>query len=99
MNGKVGEIVDIIGDGSYRFVDYVIEGDVIRKFHISKEEELSCPVIASGIVGYWLHNRDKFTIKPLFESYFSMKMSQYEKEHENDNDAWNRDLEKEFALH
>lgn len=50
MNGKVGEIVDIIGDGSYRFVDYVIEGDVIRKFHISKEEELSCPVIASGIV-------------------------------------------------
>lgn len=98
MNGEVGEIVDIIGDGSYRFVDYVIEGDVIRKRYFSKEEELNCPVIATGIVSYWLHNRDKFPIKSLFESYYSLKMSQYEKEHENDNDAWNRDFEKEFAL-
>lgn len=97
-NGEVGEIVDIIGDGSYRFVDYAIEGDVIKKCYVSKEEELNCPIIATGIVGYWLHNRDKFTIKPLFESYYSLKMSQYEKEHENDNDAWNRDLKKEFAL-
>lgn len=98
MNGQVGEIIDIIGDGSYRFVDYIIEGDVIKKRYICKEEELNCPVIATGIVGYWLHNRDKFAIKSLFESYYSLKMSQYEKEHENDNDAWNRDLKKEFAL-
>ncbi len=98
MNQKTGEIIDIIGDGCYRFIDYIIEGDVIRKRYISQEEELNCPIIATGVVGYWLHSRDKFSIKVLFESYYSLKMSQYEKEHENDDDAWNRDLKKEFAL-
>lgn len=98
-NGEAGEIIDIANDGNYRFVDYVIEDDDIKKRYISKEEEIqNCPVIATGIVGYWLHNRNKFAIKSLFESYYSLKMSQYEKEHENDNDAWNRDLKKEFAL-
>jgi hypothetical protein len=97
-NGEAGEIIDITGDGNYRFVDYIIEVDVIKKRYISKEEELSCPVIANGIVGHWLHYRDKLAIKSLFENYYSLKMSQYEKDHENDNDAWNRDLKKEFAL-
>lgn len=98
MNGEVGKVVDINGDGNYRFVDYVFESGNIRKRYISKEEELNCSVIATGIVGYWIHNRNKLTIKSLFESYYSQKMSQYEKEHENDDDAWNRDLEEEFAL-
>lgn len=98
MNRKTGVIIDIIGDGCYRFIDYIIEGDVIRKRYISQKEELNCPIIATGIVGYWLHCRDNFAIKILFENYYSLKMSQYEKEHENDDDAWNRDLKKEFAL-
>lgn len=98
-NDKVGKIVDILGDDNYRFVDYLIDiNGVLMKHHLSIEEELLCPVIATGIIGYWLHNKDSQGIKNLFDGYFTLKCAQYEKLHEGDDDAWERDLNKEFIL-
>lgn len=97
-NSKFGEIVDIKDDGNYRFVDYIVDEDVkIRKQYVSETEKLTCPIIATGIVGYWLHNKDSLGVKSIFEGYYNLKMSQYEKEHECDDDAWERDLKKEFV--
>lgn len=99
-NGKVGEIVDVIGDGVYRFVDYLIDkSGEIRKRCLSEEDEMACPIVASGIVAYWFRQRDNMGTKKIFDSYYNMKMASYEKTHECDEDAWNRDLKREFACH
>lgn len=98
-NGKVGKIVDITRNGNYRFVDYLTDINGLPKIrHRSIEEELLCPVIATGIIGYWLHNKDSQGIKNLFDRYFTLKCAQYEKLHEGDDDAWVRDLKNEFIL-
>lgn len=98
-NGKVGKIVDILGDGNYRFVDYFIDvNSEFRERYRSIEEELLCPVIATGIIGYWLNNKDSQGIKKMFEGYFNLKCNYYVKQHEGDDDAWERDLKKEFTL-
>ena len=96
-NGKTGSIVDIQGDCVYRFVDYLECGDEIRlKYKTDAEKLASCPIVASGIVGYWFHNNQRMNTKSLFESYFDRRYMIYEKAHENDDDAWERDLKEEF---
>lgn len=96
-NGALGEIVDIKGDGNYRFVDYTTYDDgKLKQVHLSEDDEMTCPIVATGFVGYWLHNRDK-GVRTVFEEYFARKLSQYEHEHEYDDDAWERDLKKEFV--
>lgn len=98
-NGKVGKIVDISRNGNYRFVDCLTDINGRPMIcHRSIEEELLCPVIATGIIGYWLHNKDSQGIKKIFDGYFTLKRAQYEKLHEGDDDAWERDLNKEFIL-
>lgn len=96
-NGQFGEIVDIKGDGNYRFVDYGIDANgKPYKVHLTKEDEMTCPVVATGFVGYWLHNRKK-PVKKIFEGYFTQQLQAYERAHEYDHDAWERDLKREFV--
>lgn len=96
-NGALGEIVDIKDDGNYRFIDYTTyEDGKLKQVHLSEDDEMTCPVVATGFVGYWLHNRDK-AVRTVFEDYFAHKLSIYEHEHEYDDDAWERDLKKEFV--
>ena len=95
---KTGSIIDIQGDYVYRFVDYLECGDNIREKYHSDEEKLACcPIVASGIVGFWIRNHEQMNTRTLFESYFDWRYNQYEKAHENDEDAWERDLKEEFV--
>ncbi|MCF2658169.1 hypothetical protein JQM83_03050 [Parabacteroides distasonis] len=96
-NGLFGEIVDIKGDGNYRFVDYGMDADgKPYKVHLTKEDEMACPVVATGFVAYWLHNRNQ-RVKDIFEGYFTQQLQAYERAHEYDDDAWKRDLKREFV--
>lgn len=52
---------------------------------------------AGGIVGYWLQKKGSSTTKAIFDGYFEQQLSEYEKAHECDDDAWGRDLKKEFV--
>ena len=98
QNGQVGEIVDLQGNGVYRFIDYETDsnGNVWKK-HLTEESELSCPIVAAGFVGYWLHHKNKFETQVIFENYYTIRLQQYEKRHAFDPDVWKRDLKKEFA--
>lgn len=97
-NGAKGTIVDLQGDGCFRFVDYVWDDDNhIREKYLNDDEKLACPIVACGLVGWWLHKRKDAGIKEIFESYYELRMREYEKEHESDVDAWERDLKNEFV--
>lgn len=96
-NGLFGEIVDIKGDGNYRFVDYGMDADgKPYKVYLTEEDEMACPVVATGFVAYWLHNRNQ-RVKKIFEGYFTQQLQAYERAHEYDDDAWKRDLKREFV--
>ena len=96
-NGQFGEIVDIKGDGNYRFVDYGMDADgKPYKLYLTEKDEMACPVVATGFVAYWLHNRNK-RVKEIFEGYFTQQLQAYERAHEYDDDAWERDLKREFV--
>ena len=97
LTGQIGMIVDLNGDYVFRFIEYNNDNGQLTKIHATEESMLSCPIVACGIVGYWLHERDTKGIKVLFEAYFNLRLNEYKKAHENDADAWKRDLEHEFV--
>lgn len=35
-------------------------------------------------------------VKAIFEAYFKLRLEEYKKTHDYDDDAWKRDLEREF---
>lgn len=96
LTGQTGEIVDLKNDCIFRFVDYDTEGE-LRIKHTTEESQLSCPVVACGLVGYWLHKKDSEGTKAIFDGYYELCLKNYEKEHECDDNAWERDLKKEFV--
>ena len=63
-NGKEGTITDFYGDGIYRFFPSVKDAngnllDDKKDF----DDYITNPIVATGIVGYWLHfrnNKDRF---------------------------------------
>ena len=104
-NDAVGSMVDLLGDNTLRFVDYYYkpghgeEDDVLLKNHTTEEEELACPVVAEGIVTYWLRYRKQKGTAEIFEEYFSQQKNLYVTSHRNEPDAWERNLEEEFTTH
>ena len=96
LTGQTGEIVDLLGNNEFRFIDY-IDSPELRLKHTTDESKLACPVIACGIVGYWLHKKDSEGTKAIFEGYYDLKLKEYEKTHLVDDDAWERDFKKEFV--
>ena len=94
--GQVGKIVDLKDDFFFRFIDYETEGG-LRIKHTTEEGLLSCPIVACGLVGYWLHRKDSEGTKAIFDGYYELRLKEYEKTHEFDDDAWDRDLKKEFV--
>lgn len=95
LTGQTGEIVDIKGDYVFRFIDFINNGELRHK-HTTEESKLTCPVVATGLVGFWLHHKDDIGIKDIFEAYFKFRLEQYVSAHKYDDDAWERDLQKEF---
>lgn len=96
--GQTGEIVDIKGDYVFRFIDFIDNGELRHK-HTTEGSKLTCPIVATGLVGFWLHRKDDIGIKDIFEAYFKFRLEQYVSAHKNDDDAWERDLQKEFICH
>ena len=95
LTGQTGEIVDIKGDYVFRFIDFINNGELRHK-HTTEESKLTCPIVATGLVGFWLHHKDDIGIKDIFEAYFKFRLEQYVSVHKYDDDAWERDLQKEF---
>lgn len=95
LTGQTGEIVDIKGDYVFRFIDFINNGELRHK-HTTEESKLTCPIVATGLVGFWLHHKDDIGIKDIFEAYFKFRLEQYVSAHKYDDDAWERDLQKEF---
>jgi hypothetical protein len=96
ITGQTGEIVDLQGNCEFRFIDY-IDSPELRQKHTTIENKLACPIIACGLVGYWLHKKDSEGTRAIFEGYYELCLKEYEKAHEKDDDAWERDLKKEFV--
>ena len=70
LTGQTGEIVDIKGDCIFRFIDFIIDNGELRHKHTTEESKLTCPIVATGLVGFWLHRKDDIGIKDIFETYF-----------------------------
>ena len=96
-NDALGAIVDIRGNHEYRFIDYIVSENTIRNKYRTDDEKLQCPIVACGIVGYWLKYKDSQNIKTIFNNYYDLCEKQYEANHENEPDAWERNLQYEFA--
>lgn len=95
LTGQTGEIVDLKGDCIFRFIDFIDNGE-LRLKHTTEDSKLACPIVACGFIGFWLHHKDDMGVKAIFEAYFKFRLEEYEKTHEYDDDAWERDLKREF---
>ena len=111
-NGKEGTITDSSGHGVFRFFPFVPDesGDLTGK--IDHKDYVTNPIVATGIIGYWLHfrkNKDRLAsyttwtkederknTLKIFSDYTEDKLKQYIEREEDTPSSWRRDLEKEF---
>ena len=109
-NGKVGSISDIKSDNVYRFYEAVeTEHGLVRKSE--EDDDKADPIVAVGIVAYWLHyrvnpNRSMIfvnvtnkSITQMFEDYTARKLKQYDKQREQDPSSWRSDIRRDFYAH
>lgn len=92
-NGKYGSIYDLENNCVLRFIE-VPDGTHYKY----KEEDWKqkSPVLASGIVVWWLLYRRSESVLDIYESYCQMRMAQYKARREKDADSWKCDIEDEF---
>ena len=92
-NGKYGSIYDLENNCVLRFIE-VPDGT-----HYKYKEEgwkQKSPILASGIVVWWLLYRRSKSVLDIYESYCQMRMAQYKARREKDADSWKCDIEDEF---
>lgn len=92
-NGKYGSIYDLENNCVLRFIK-VPDGTHYKY----KEEDWKqkSPILASGIVVWWLLYRRSKSVLDIYESYCQMRMAQYKARREKDADSWKCDIEDEF---
>lgn len=92
-NGKYGSIYDLENNCVLRFIG-VPDGTHYKY----KEEDWKqkSPILASGIVVWWLLYRRSKSVLDIYESYCQMRMAQYKARREKDADSWKCDIEDEF---
>lgn len=92
-NGKYGSIYDLENNCVLRFIE-VPDGTHYKY----KEEDWKqkSPILASGIVVWWLLYRRSRSVLDIYESYCQMRMAQYKARREKDADSWKCDIEDEF---
>lgn len=108
-NNEIGCISDCNGDCIYRFIRaYRDENGNMR---LETPNDNDAPVVAVGIVSYWLHyrqnnNRSATLFGPkaksmaqIFQDYTDIRLRDYRKKHEQDPSSWRSDIEKDFYLH
>ncbi len=92
-NGKYGSIYDLENNCVLRFIE-VPDGTHYKY----KEEDWKqkSPILASGIVVWWLLYRRSKSVLDIYESYCQMRMAQYKARREKDADSWKCDIEDEY---
>lgn len=92
-NGKYGSIYDLENNCVLRFIE-VPDGTHYKY----KEEDWKqkSPILASGIVVWWLLYRRSKSVLDIYESYCQMLMAQYKARREKDADSWKCDIEDEY---
>lgn len=102
-NNAFGSMIDILNNNELRFVDYYFKSGKkdndydVRKIHLTEDDELACPVVAEGIVVYWLRYRDQKGSAQIFEEYYEQCKQCYIQEEEKSLNAFERNLPREFA--
>lgn len=98
-NGALGKIVDIKNDGNFRFVDYRIgEDGLLKKCHAWEADEMACPIVATGFVGYWLHNQH-LTFTEAYKSYYERTLAEYQIKCQADIDLCDQDYTRDFITY
>lgn len=84
-NGQIGEIVELQNNNIFYFVHYKSVKGELRNFYKNEEEKLNkCPIVAIGIVGYWIKYRSQMSIKDMFDNYYIQSFKQFERCHRED---------------
>lgn len=102
-NNAFGSMIDILNNNVLRFVDYEFkptneDNDYdVRKIHLTEDDELTCPIVAEGIVVYWLKYRNQKGSAQIFEEYYEQCKQCYIKKEEKSLNAFERNLPREFA--
>lgn len=108
-NGTLGCIVDHSGKCIYRF--HQAERDINGNLHALSNNDEDAPVVAVGIVAYWLHFRqnnnrlaslfgpDAKSIPQIFQDYTADRLRAYKKHHEQTPSCWRSDFERDFYTH
>lgn len=114
-NGKKGSISDSNGHGVYRFYPFIKDenGNQIDA-EIDFDDYATNPVVAMGIIGYWLHYRknndrlasyttwtkedERKNTLKIFTDYTEDKLNQYIEREQYSPSSWRRDLKKEFYM-
>lgn len=112
-NGKEGSITDSNGHCVFRFFPLIKDDKGNRiDAEIDFDDYDTNPVVATGIIGYWLHfrkNNDRLAsyttwtkederknTLKIFNDYTEDKLKQYIEREQYSPSSWRRDLEKEF---
>lgn len=95
-NGKNGAISDIDSNCILRFLETNSE-QTHYKYKEQERKEKS-PIVASGIVAWWLLYRRTKAVSEIFEDYYQMRFKQYKDKREKEADSWKCNLEEEFLF-
>ena len=99
-NGKFGAMAEMNNDNVIHFVEYIYipgNGDDSNGRQLERIEKDTYPVVASGIVAYWLkeHHADISTAQ-IFNSYYDKLEKDYIKQNDKALDGWKRNFKMEF---
>lgn len=102
-NGEFGAMADLNNDNVMRFVSYYYEpgpgnsDSEMREIHLTKEDELTSPIVAEGIVVYLLKEYyGKLSTAQIFNGYYDKKEKEYIQQNEKALDGWKRNFKMEF---
>lgn len=101
-NGKFGEIAYFereIGkefEIKYRFIE--INPQNMQYVHGIEARKTKSPIVAEGIVAFWLNSKDGVAINNIFEDYSQQCQQAYVKSQQGRIESWNINLEKQFYL-
>ena len=99
-NGKYGTMVDSNNDNVLHFVEYIHvpdNDDESNVRQLQRIEKDTYPVVASGIVAYWLKmHHGNLSTAQIFNSYYDKREKDYIRQNEKSLDGWKRNFKMEF---
>ena len=110
-NGKAGTISDFKGEYVFRFREAWVDDN--GNYHWANLNDAEYPIVAVGIVAYWLRHRTcnnrlslffapnlpELDVKEQFDNYTKLLFEQFRKENKDNPDTWNWNWDYEFYVH